>query len=108
MRISDWSSDVCSSDLSLGYLFSGASEVRRSQRLTASIPLDAPAAYAEGYRDWRVELRYRDPLGQPQQVSVPAPAPSFFEQSLSRKINSRPAREVSPSGQMSADRKSVG
>lgn len=61
--------------ISLGYLFSGDSEVRRSQRLTASIPLDDPAAYAQGYRDWRVKLRYRDQLGEPQQISVPAPAP---------------------------------
>src|SRR3546814_17782462 len=61
--------------ISLGYVFGGDSEVRRSQRMTASIPLDDPAAYAQGYRDWRIELRYRDPLGEPQQISVPAPAP---------------------------------
>lgn len=61
--------------ISLGYLFGGGGEVRRSQRMTATIPLADPAAYAAGYRDWRVELRYRDQLGEPQQVSVPAPAP---------------------------------
>lgn len=61
--------------ISLGYLFSGDSEVRRSQRVTAAIPLDDPAAYAQGYRDWRIELRYRDQLGEPHQISVPAPAP---------------------------------
>ena len=61
--------------ISLGYLFSGDGEVRRSQRMTAEIPLADPAAYAAGWRDWRVELRYRDQLGEAQQVSVPAPSP---------------------------------
>jgi hypothetical protein len=61
--------------ISLGYLFRGGETTRRSQRMTAEIPLTDPAAYAEGYRDWRVVLRYRDQLGEPQQVSVPAPAP---------------------------------
>src|SRR3546814_7631916 len=59
--------------ISLGYVFGGDSEVRRSKRMTASIPLSDPEAYAEGYRDWRIELRYLDPLGDPQQISVPAP-----------------------------------
>lgn len=61
--------------ISLGYIFGGDSEVRRSQRMTASIPLGDPAAYAETYRDWRVELRYRDQLGELRRASVPAPAP---------------------------------
>lgn len=61
--------------ISLGYLFSGDREVRRSRRMTAEIPLADPAAYAAGWRDWQVALRYRDPLGETQQVSVPAPAP---------------------------------
>jgi hypothetical protein len=43
--------------------------------MTAEIPLADPAAYAEGYRDWRLVVRYRDQLGEPQQVSVPAPVP---------------------------------
>jgi hypothetical protein len=61
--------------ISLGYLFSGDDEVRRSQRMTAEIPLPDAAAYAAGWRDWRVALRYRDQLGTSQEVSVPAPAP---------------------------------
>jgi len=61
--------------ISLGYIFSGDGEVRRSRRMTAEIPLADPAAYAAGWRDWRVELRYRDELGEAQRVSVPAPAP---------------------------------
>ncbi|MGF1630532.1 MAG: hypothetical protein ACFCUT_13750 [Kiloniellaceae bacterium] len=61
--------------ISLGYLFRGDDSVRRSQRMTAEIPLTDPAAYAAGHRDWRIVLRYRDQLGEPQQVSVPAPAP---------------------------------
>lgn len=61
--------------ISLGYLFSGDGEVRRSQRMTAEIPLPDAAAYAAGWRDWRVALRYRDQLGESQEVSVPAPAP---------------------------------
>jgi len=61
--------------ISLGYLFRGDDSVRRSQRMTAEIPLADPAAYAEGYRDWRLVVRYRDQLGEPQQVSVPAPVP---------------------------------
>jgi hypothetical protein len=61
--------------ISLGYIFGGDSEVRRSQRMTASIPLADPAAYATSYREWRVELRYRDELGELKRVSVPAPAP---------------------------------
>lgn len=61
--------------ISLGYLFRGDGTTRRSRRLTARIPLVDPAAYAEGYRDWRIEVRYRDQLGESQQVSIPAPAP---------------------------------
>jgi len=61
--------------ISLGYLFRGDDSTRRSQRLSAEIPLDEPAAYAAGYRDWRVVVRYRDQLGEPQQVSIPAPPP---------------------------------
>lgn len=62
--------------ISLGYIFGGGSgEVRRSRRMTAEIPLADPAAYAAGWGDWRVELRYRDELGELQRVSVPAPAP---------------------------------
>ncbi len=66
--------------ISLGYLFRGDDDVRRSKRLTASIPLTdtgvSPAAYAEYYRDWRVVVRYRDRLEEAQQVSIPAPPPS--------------------------------
>ena len=61
--------------ISLGYLFRGDDAVRRSQRLTAEIPLRDPAAYAAGYRDWRIVVRYRDQLGTLQSVQVPAPAP---------------------------------
>jgi len=61
--------------ISLGYLFSGDDDVRRSQRLTADIPLSDPAAYAAGYRDWRVVVRYRDQLGEVQEVRIPAPPP---------------------------------
>lgn len=61
--------------ISLGYIFGGSSEVRRSQRMNASIPLADPAAYAETWHDWRVELRYRDELGDLSRASVPAPAP---------------------------------
>lgn len=61
--------------ISLGYLFRADDTVHRSQRMTARIPLPDPARYAAGYRDWRIEVRYRDQLGEPQQVSVPAPAP---------------------------------
>ncbi|GAB4226399.1 MAG: hypothetical protein Tsb0032_32740 [Kiloniellaceae bacterium] len=61
--------------ISLGYLFRGSERVERSRRLTGEIPIPKPAAYAAGYRDWRIELRYRDQLGEPQSVQVPAPAP---------------------------------
>lgn len=61
--------------VSLGYLFRGDDTVRRSRRLTAEIPLRDPGAYAAGYRDWRVVVRYRDRLGQPQEVGIPAPPP---------------------------------
>ena len=61
--------------ISLGYLFRGDDSTRRSQHLTAAIPLNDPAAYAAGYRDWRIVVRYRDQLGEPQQVAIPAPAP---------------------------------
>lgn len=61
--------------ISLGYLFRGSGEVERSRRLTGEIPLPDPAAYAAGYRDWRIELRFRDQLGEPQSVQIPAPAP---------------------------------
>ena len=60
---------------SLGYLFSSSSTTERSQRMTAEIPLAEPAAYAEGYRDWHIEVRYRDQLGELQQVAIPAPPP---------------------------------
>jgi len=61
--------------ISLGYLFSGGDTTRRSRRMTAEIPLPDPAAYAAGYRDWRVVVRYRDQLGDAREVSIPAPAP---------------------------------
>ena len=62
--------------ISLGYIFGGGGETtRRSQRMTAEIPLPEPAAYAEGYRDWRVVVRYRDQLGETHEVGIPAPAP---------------------------------
>lgn len=61
--------------ISLGYIFSGSDRVERSRRLKGEIPLPDPAAYAAGYRDWRVEVRFRDQLGTPQSVQIPAPAP---------------------------------
>ena len=61
--------------ISLGYLFRNDDKTRRSQRITAEIPIADPAAYAAGYRDWRIEVRYRDHLGDLQRVSIPAPAP---------------------------------
>lgn len=61
--------------ISLGYLFRGSERVERSRRLTGEIPIPDPAAYAAGYRDWRIELRFRDQLGTPQSVQIPAPAP---------------------------------
>lgn len=61
--------------ISLGYIFRGSDSVRRSRRLTGAIPLPDPAAYAAGYRDWRIEVRFRDQLGTPQSVQIPAPAP---------------------------------
>jgi hypothetical protein len=61
--------------ISLGYLFRGKEPQRRSRRLQASIPIPDPAAYAAGYRDWRIEVRYRDHLGATEQVRIPAPAP---------------------------------
>ena len=69
------SSSGISPYLSLGYLFRGDDRVQRSRRLTAEIPLTAPGAYAAGYRDWRIEVRFRDQLGEQQRLSVPAPAP---------------------------------
>jgi hypothetical protein len=61
--------------ISLGYLFRGSDDVRRSQRLIARIPLPDPAAYAADYRDWRIVVRYRDQLGERREVSIPAPPP---------------------------------
>lgn len=61
--------------ISLGYLFSSGETTRRSQRMTGEIPLPDPAAYREGYRDWRIVVRYRDQLGETREVSIPAPAP---------------------------------
>ncbi|MEO3427763.1 hypothetical protein AAFN88_02825 [Pelagibius sp. CAU 1746] len=61
--------------ISLGYLFRGSGRVERSQRLTGEIPIPDPAAYAAGYRGWRIVLRYRDQLGEVRQVTVPAPPP---------------------------------
>ncbi len=61
--------------ISLGYLFRADDTTRRSQRMTAEIPLPDPAAYAAGWRDWRIELRYRDQLGEPQRAGIPAPPP---------------------------------
>lgn len=61
--------------ISLGYLFTGDGTTRRSRRMTAEIPLPDPAAYAAGYRDWRVVVRYRDQLDEAQEVRIPAPAP---------------------------------
>lgn len=61
--------------ISLGYIFSGSERVERSRRLTGEIPIPDPAAYAAGYRDWRIEVRFRDRLDRLQSVQVPAPAP---------------------------------
>ncbi len=61
--------------ISLGYLFRGSERVERSRRLTGEIPIPDPAAYAASYRAWRIEVRYRDQLGELQSVQVPAPAP---------------------------------
>lgn len=62
--------------ISFGYLFGGGGETtRRSQRMTAEIPLPDPAAYAEAYRDWRVVVRYRDQLGEAREAGIPAPPP---------------------------------
>lgn len=62
--------------ISLGYIFSGGGETtRRSQRMTAQIPLLDPEAYRAGFPDWRVVVRYRDQLGEVREVGIPAPAP---------------------------------
>lgn len=61
--------------ISLGYLFGSGETTRRSQRMTAEVPLPDPAAYAESYRGWRVVVRYRDQLGEAREVGIPAPAP---------------------------------
>jgi len=61
--------------ISLGYLFSSGETTRRSQRMTAEIPLVDPEAYRAGFRDWRIVARYRDQLGDAHEVSIPAPAP---------------------------------
>jgi len=61
--------------ISLGYLFRNDDKTRRSQRITAEIPIVDPAAYAAGYRDWRIEVRYRDNFGDLQRASIPAPPP---------------------------------
>jgi len=61
--------------ISFGYLFGSGETTRRSQYMTAEIPLPDPAAYGEGFRDWRVVVRYRDQLGEAQEVSIPAPEP---------------------------------
>ena len=61
--------------ISLGYLFRGKQPQRRSRRLVATIPLEDPAAYAAGYREQQVEVRYRDELGEVRLARIPAPAP---------------------------------
>jgi len=69
------SSSGISPYISLGYLFRNDETSRRSRSMTAEIPLADPAAYAAGYRDWRIVVRYRDQLGELQSLSVPAPPP---------------------------------
>ncbi|WP_299397676.1 hypothetical protein [Pelagibius sp.] len=59
--------------ISLGYLFRGSREERRSQYLTAEIPVAEPERYRSGYRDWRIEVRYRDPEGRDGLLTLAAP-----------------------------------
>jgi hypothetical protein len=42
---------------------------------TALIQLPDPTRYAQGWRDWRVELRIGDPGGAGRDVTLPAPKP---------------------------------
>ncbi len=61
--------------ISLGYIFSSRRDERRSRYLTAVIPLADPEAYGSGFRDARIEVRYRDLEGGEGLLTLAAPPP---------------------------------
>ncbi|WP_422369227.1 hypothetical protein [Pelagibius sp.] len=61
--------------ISLGYIFSSRRDERRSRYLTAVIPLADPEAYDSGFRDSRIEVRYRDAEGGEGLLTLAAPPP---------------------------------
>src|SRR3546814_4028896 len=60
MRISDWSSDVCSSDLTVGLHFD------REPRFYASLAFDGALWYGQGRLDDTQPWTVQSKLGQPQ------------------------------------------
>src|SRR3546814_4472738 len=81
MRISDWSSDVCSSDLCDGEwrrggraLFRGQ-DLRRGDRAPRRQGWEG-AALAQGRCRWRAEYRISRPVGKGRQTHPPIAAPS--------------------------------
>ena len=63
--------------LDLGNLFRKlpARESGRRTLVSGVLPLPDPAAYAEAWRRHRIEVRYRDILGEPRVLELQAPAP---------------------------------
>ena len=61
--------------ISLGYIFSSRKDERRSRYMTAEIPLRDPDLYRAGFRDWRIEVRFRDPEGDSGLLTLAAPPP---------------------------------
>lgn len=52
-----------------------ARESGRRTLVSGVLPLPDPAAYAEDWRRHRIEVRYRDILGEPRVLELRAPAP---------------------------------
>jgi hypothetical protein len=57
----------------LGWQVTGGGRERRSQQVTAAVPLPDPAAYRATASQWRVEVHYSDVAGRRQVLALPAP-----------------------------------